>query len=201
MGLYLWSYAVDLEKLGAVFGSRRRALANKVIAQADVEDNASWFEDAIAEGAPRLDQAITEIIDGKITKKQNAFQYVYATKELCRVLGTVVGDELKAGEWIEKVLDPLLKKVRAKDFHKLMHLNTLKLPLPIPKPKDVPWVTTLQPAEVATMLGALARVEARATTEKLRADHREALDFVLPELTGRLRGASKRRRGLVTFLY
>jgi hypothetical protein len=40
-----------------------------------------------------------------------------------------------------------------------------------------------------------------AKTEKLRGEHREALDYVLGDLNLRLKGASRRRRGLVTFVY
>jgi hypothetical protein len=72
---------------------------------------------------------------------------------------------------------------------------------PSRKPTTYPYVTSLQPAEIATMTGALARVAIRAKTEKLRPAQRDALDYVVGDLSLRLKGASRRRRGLVTFVY
>jgi hypothetical protein len=201
MGTYLWSCAVDLDKLSKAFGSKNKALARKAIVKVDVEDNAKWFSHHIEKGAPRLDQAIQEIIDGKVTAPKHAFQYVYALEAIAKVLGTPVGDELKMGMWIEELLDPLLKKVGGKPFCKAMGLDKPKAPMPIPKTKVEPFCGTLTPAEIAPFLGALARVKLRAKKEPPDAEWGDTLDYVLGELNARLGGASKRRRGLVNLLY
>jgi hypothetical protein len=201
VGTYLSTYAVDLEKLAAAFGSKSKALVRRAVAGPHVDDNASWFKRQIEAGAPRLDQAITELVDEKITKPKHGFQYVYGIEALARVLGASVGDELKMGSWIDDILDPLLKKVGGKPFCKAMHLDVQKLPMRVPTPKEEPFCTALPPADVATFLGALARVATRIGKDPPDVETAETLDYVLGELNTRLRGASRRRRGLVSFLY
>jgi hypothetical protein len=200
VGTYLWSYAVDLETLASAFGSGDELLARRAIKTGDVAHNTEWFEDQIAKGAPRLDEAIHEIIAGKLTKKKHAFQYTYACEALCRVIGASVGDELKMGGWIEELADPLLKKVKSKDFCHLLHLHKERPPIKIPK-CDSPFVSYLTLAEVNGAIGSFARVEMRVENEELAADARGAVDFVLQELDTRLRGATRRRSGLVSFMY
>jgi hypothetical protein len=201
VGTYLIQYAVDLGKLTAAWGSNSKSIANKAIAGADVANNTSWFAKQIAAGAPTLDVAITEVVAGKVTRKKHAFQYVYAVEALCRSLGTAVGDELKVGEWIEELIDPLLEQVKSRDFCTIMALHKPKLPLPIPKPTEVPFVTQLTAVEVMPVLGAFSRIEARVKAEPVDEDVREDFDYVMLEIKERLRGATKRRRGLVSFLY
>jgi hypothetical protein len=201
MGTYLWSYAVDLARLRQVFGSKDRALARRTIKNARVEDNASWFADEIEAGAPPLDRAISEIIDGKLTAKKYAFQYVYALERLCGTIGKCVGDELKVGGWIEEHLDPLLDKVKAKDFCHLMHLHAAALPMRIPAAKDFPFCSSMTVDEVNRAHGAFKRLELRLKTEPLDREMKEGIDYVMNEMRERLGGATRRRSGLVNFLY
>jgi len=63
--------AIDLKKLTAAFGSKDAKLeaALKKKFKSDITENAEWFADEIAKGAPTLDRAISEIIAGTVPKK------------------------------------------------------------------------------------------------------------------------------------
>lgn len=201
MGTYIWSYAVDLPKLAAVWRSNSKSLVRRAIAAADVKGNAEWFADEIAEGAPTLEQAITEVAAGKLTRKKHVFQYVYAVESFAKVLGTGVGDELKVGEWIEDIYDPLARKVKGKQFDYAMGLHPDRLPVPIPKPKEEPYCSSLPPAGVKAMLVTVERMKAKSKTDEPDGDTQDTLEYVFAELDARLKGAARKRRGLVHFMY
>jgi len=230
MGTYLSSYAVDLDKLAAVFASHDQRLLKRVTADKErIAHNTDWFAKQIAAGAPTLEFAIAEVIAGKITRAKttvvahakargkttpkkkastsvdHSFQYVYALERICDVVGTAVGDELKIGGWIEETLDPLLKKVKARDFCRMMGLHGKpKPPIPIPTPKDYPFCSSLSPAEVIAARDAFVRLEKHvrtATAKEVTDDQRELLEFVIPEMKSRLVPTAKKSRGMVVFLY
>lgn len=106
------------------------------------------------------------------------------------------------GGWIEKTLDPQLKKVKAKDFCTLMHLHEAARPIKqVPEADDFPFCSSMTPTEVNIALGAFARLKKRFEVEPPDEDEQDGFEFVMAEMNDRLRGATRRRCGLVNFLY
>jgi hypothetical protein len=201
VGTYISSYAVDLGRVARAWGSHDTRLVNRAIAGARCDRNAASFAEEIAEGAPRLDEAIRELVDGKITKRRYGFQYVYALEALCRALGKQVGDELKIGRWIELIIDPRLKKVKARGFERLFHIDVIALPVKLPKPSSYPLASSMTRAEVKIARDAFERLARLVDEEDPKVDVRDTIDYVLAEVRARLGGAARRRSGLVHFLY
>jgi hypothetical protein len=99
MGYSANVYAVDLERLRAAVGSMNLALLQQIKrSQADeFEASDDRFGDA-AHSDLTLEQALEELIEGRVSSPACGFQYGYALELLCRGLGkhltTVGGREL-----------------------------------------------------------------------------------------------------------
>lgn len=79
------------------------------------------------------DQAIKELIAGKITRRKNAATYGYALENLCRTLGQFLGD----------VGTDQLRSLKLKT-----QLSKVRLPVKVPKSGDFPYISFLEAHEV-----------------------------------------------------
>jgi hypothetical protein len=84
-------YVVEIERLKSAFGSKDDALLRATVRDqaAEIESNSEWFQPEInEEGAPRVEQALAEIIRGSVNVPEDCeFQYGYALELLCMQLG------------------------------------------------------------------------------------------------------------------
>ncbi len=187
------AHAVDLKKLAKAAGSKdaklKATLAKKFADE--IAENAEWFADEIAKGAPKLDQAIAEIIDGTAPKKsKHGFQYGYALEKLVMHFGERIDEDelgIGAGECLEKAL----KKAKQPTFEKLT--KNLVYPIAIPKPADFPDVSTMTPKDIAAAIKALDAIDPLIEDDDVK------------EVSAALRSwctkAAKKKRGLVLFAY
>jgi hypothetical protein len=120
-------YVVDLSTLRRAFGSHDQAIVDRISAanQDRFVRSDRWFKDRIAQGAPRLQQALQQLIDGNLDSAASAaFQYGYALELLCRELGR----DMKTYEDIDSINDLLVQSEFAR----------VGPPLPIPISLDFP---------------------------------------------------------------
>ncbi len=199
-------YVVDIAKVKRTYGSKKPALVDAVVEKHAelVEENAKWFATAIAdEGAPRLGEALREIVDGKCTKKKHGFQYIYALELVCHHFGTpLFGADFINCEFLE-ALRPVLPK--GSPVRKLLSPRNAsdRTPalVPIPRQKDaVPGMGVFDRDECKTILATLKANELeedRTYGEFTGADLQDGFD----ELKNWFQRAVTARRGLMMFWY
>lgn len=193
MGYSFSVYAVDLEKLKAVWGSADDKVKNalkKKLADDITENDETWAEQIASEGVPSTETALDDIFAGKATKRKHGFQYGYALEIICRHLGKRV-DDLDM-TWVDELIDPLLKKHKKPNAQKL--LGSGSFPMPIPKPADFPEIGTIDAAGMTALGAALDAIEEDAE------DDDDATE-VIEELRGWLASAKKAKKQIVWFIY
>jgi hypothetical protein len=185
-------YIVDLDELVGAYGSKNARLVKAVEKKHSdrIRENAEWFADEVADGAPTLDAAIGEIIDGKCTKKKHGFQYVYALE----LLSLHLGSGLFMADWINHgFLEALQASLPTKAVKKLLDpdkASNMKPPVPIPTPKDgVPGFGMWKAADCKTIADALKGIA------------NEEIDEGLDEMRDWFGRAAKSKRALLMFWY
>ena len=151
--------AIDLKKLTTAVGSKDKKLeaALKKKFGSDYEENAEWFADEIAKGAPTLERAVAEIIAGTMPKKsKHGFQYGYALEKLALHFGKRI-DEDELGLGSDEAIEKALKKAKQPAFPKLT--KNLVYPIPIPPPADFPDISTMTDKDVAAFAKALDAIK------------------------------------------
>jgi len=151
--------AIDLKKLTAAVGSKDKKLeaALKKKFGSDYEENAEWFADEIAKGAPTLERAVSEMIAGTMPKKsKHGFQYGYALEKLALHFGKRI-DEDELGLGADEAIEKALKKAKQPPFEKLV--KNLVYPIPIPPPADFPDISTMTEKDVAAFAKALDAIK------------------------------------------
>lgn len=192
MGYAFSVFAVDLARLKEVRAGKNHGLMvaiRKKYPQRLVE-NSQWFAKEIAAGAPTLDQALERIIAGKIPRAEHGFQYGYAVELLCIHLGTRIDQESLS--WFDEQLDPLLQRARKASTGEL--LGRGKLPFAIPAAKDFPQIGALDAKGIATLETALADIAPLAAEKSSAA-------LIIEEVRGWITRASRKKRGIVWFVY
>jgi hypothetical protein len=178
MGYSTTMYAVDLEDVVRAQGSKDGSLVAKIVKRyaADIEESNAWFEEELADGAPTLDEALRQIVDGAPLDADYGFQYGYALELLCRHFGARV-DEDQIG-FIEHL------GLRTK-------LNDERPPIEIPEPDDFPKISHLKRDELGPEIASL---------EKQLAAPGEQHD-AQEKFIKQLRRAQDRAKAVVTFTY
>lgn len=198
------AFAVDLDRVRALWGSKDMKLVAKVVAKHsdEITEKNEWFEDDIAKGAPTVIDALAEIVNGKCTQKKHGFMYAYALELACNVIGTnLYAAECLNADWFDAFGDALPAKGPIKRLlsAKAMTENP-KMIVPIPKPGDFPGMGYLSADECKTIQVAL-----KAVTLDPDEDYGdftgEDLDEGLGELRGWLAKAIAKKRGLLMFTY
>lgn len=151
--------AIDLKKLTAAVGSKDKKLeaALKKKFSSEYEENAEWFADEIAKGAPTLERAISEIIAGTMPKKsKHGFQYGYALEKLALHFGKRI-DEDELGLGADEAIEKALKKAKQPPFEKLV--KNLVYPIAIPPPAAFPDISTMTEKDVTVFAKALDAIK------------------------------------------
>jgi hypothetical protein len=187
------AFAVDLKKLAAAAGSKDKKLEAALLKKfaKHYAENAAWFEDEIAEGAPTLDAAVAQVLAGTAPKRsKHGFQYGYAAEVLVQHLGTRI-DEDELGLGAGDAVEPFFKKAKLPSFDKLTKNGVL--PMAIPKPANFPDISTMNPKDVAALAVALDVIA------PLVKDHpaKEVADALRSWCTK----TGKKKAGLVLFAY
>lgn len=187
MGYAYAVYAVDLNSLRATFGCKDEALYATLCAEYadDLKENASWFEDDIADGAPTLARALRDLLWGE-PKVEHGFQYGYAAELLCRHLGERV-DDLELASF-DEVADPLLRVSKTSEL-----LGRGVMPMTFPAPEDFPEIGTVEAEACEHSDGMFAYASLMTDDDNAR---------TVMEAVGRwFDRAQELKRGLVSFLY
>jgi hypothetical protein len=137
MALNGQAYAVDLERLRAVFGSKDKQLLTTMLERVA---EAYYFPEDEDVGMGDALQAITDIIEGDCRLPRNKRHlYGYAIEDLCQYFGEVIPipTEFDADE----IGDP-------EDLEIDSPLTSGELPIPVPAWDDTPYVRFLTAALV-----------------------------------------------------
>ena len=159
-------YAVPLERLSRVIGSRDQGLID-AIAESH-EDFLSSIDDIDDEAETTCADAVADLINGETSDDAPGYLYGYALEAIC----SHVGEELpnisaisRASDWIEEV-DRILERKRIPA--RLSGLVYGGSPVPIPEPDDYPFIGQWTPAEI------LAAATAFQTADLTDLDHATA---------------------------
>ena len=148
-------YAVLLERLGQIVGSRDRKIAGAIIdAQ---EDFLSSIDEIDAEAEMTCADAVGELVNGEVSEDGPGYLYGYALEAICAQAGRElpnISAIAGASDWIEEV-DAVLKS-RGVPV-RLSQLVYGGSPVLIPEPDDYPFIGTWPAAAIP---GALAAFEA-----------------------------------------
>jgi|SRR5215469_10420136 len=131
MGYSHTFFALDINELKAVFGSRNDALLGDILKsqKEDIEHIDALFEDEIEDGevVPTTETALRQIVYGDPQMDAEGAVYGYALKIVCRHLGQVVsGGEYGVGDVSAHPYESILAKSG--------------VPIPIPEPSDFPMI-------------------------------------------------------------
>ena len=130
MGYSHMFFAVDIDKLKGIFGSKNEELLSQILKsqQEDIEDNDGFFEDDIEDGElPTTATALRQIFYGDPQMDAEGAIYGYALKIMCQHLGEAVW----GGE--DGVADVTAHPYESK-------LVKSGIPIPIPEPSDFPMI-------------------------------------------------------------
>ena len=181
MGYQTKMLAIDLGALRGVLGSKDAALLARLTKKAKkkIASHNAFFEDEIGEGAPKLEDALAALIEGKPLDEEHGFAYGYAFELLCDQMGKEIGDPESVPAFFSDLKIPT--KLGEGDH---------RLPVAIPKPKDFPGIGYLTREEMQQEIEAFAPV----------ADQYDESD---PEafFIATLKKAFAMKRDVVTFTY
>ncbi len=155
MGYPYSAHAVDLKALAAIAGSKDARLEAALTKKygKHYAENAEWFKDEIADGAPTLSTAVSEIIADKVPKRsKHGFQYGYALEVLVMHIGKRI-DEDELGLGCEDAIDGYLKKAKQPSTDKLTKHGVF--PFRIPAPADFPGIGTMTAKDMTAFVAAL----------------------------------------------
>lgn len=181
MSYRLAAYAIDIDRLKAVFGSKNEKLVSmiKSCRERDFEKHDEWFTAEIESGCPTIGDALEQIVMGVITgSKEAGFQYAYATEALCQYMGM---------------------KFRTENIGFISRLGMSTgltgsgLPFPVPEPDDFPEVGYLTAAQVVEEYPRHVAAEAERPWDE-DSDARE-------ELISMMEQVQEWNEGIVTFTY
>ncbi|GAA5505393.1 hypothetical protein Rcae01_00838 [Novipirellula caenicola] len=135
-------FAIDIERLQSVHGSKDHDLLRKVLKDHadDVEDNDAFFEEEIEEGEmPNTATALRQIFEGEIQSNVEGAMYGYALQMIADQMGQLVeGGEYGVGA------------VRDQPFHSLLLQSGV--PISIPLPSDFPEIGFLSRDQISDEL-------------------------------------------------
>lgn len=149
-------YAVSLERLKEVVGSRDQAMIDAIVeAHEDFLDSIDEIDEDLELTCA---DAVAKLINGELSEEVPGYLYGYAIEAIC----AHIGEELPnicpiagASDWIEEVDALLERKGIPVGLNQLVYGGA---PVPIPEPDDYPfigkWTPTELPAAKAAFAGA-----------------------------------------------
>jgi hypothetical protein len=150
-------YAVSIERLKQVVGSRDRSAVDAIVA--DLEHFLSTIDDIDEDAEMTCAEAVAELVNGETSDDAPGYLYGYALEAIC----AHVGEELPnicpiagASDWIEEV-DAVLKRKGIPV--RLSGLVFGGSPVPIPEPDDYPSIGKWPAAEVPGALKAFQSLD------------------------------------------
>jgi len=200
MSTTLTGYAVDFDRLKSIYGGNNERLLEKILVQRrrDLREmNEGVLADGIRDGRLTVQQALGDIIAGRITDRKSGAQYHYALEQICQTVGTWFAPSVLsgiAGSWMFETFGPVLeKKWKLKGVLTLQELMEKGPPIPLPEPEDFPAVGSFTPEEVDAALDKLWQVDRTGVDP-------EVLEGVA-EIEAWLKTAKKAGVGLITYYY
>jgi hypothetical protein len=192
-------YVVPLEELRAFAGSKDMARVQKMatLYKGEVSENASINRQAIADGAPNLLDALTQITNGTAMKggPGSGPQYVYALELLCANMGQKVRNASVYpvdDEWLMRVVDPIFDGWKLGEWLSFKKLIYGAWPIKLPH-AEFPRGGCIEAGDLERALGVM------------RAGALPRFDKDVVQLIGEVRGwletAVPRKLGLVCFYY
>lgn len=172
MGYSHTFFALDIDKLKGIFGSKNDKLLGQILKaqKEEIDDNDAFFEEEIEDGeVPTTETALRQIFYGDPQMGAEGAMYGYALKIICRQLGKIV----EGGKYgVADVTDHPYESLLAESG----------VPIPIPEPSDFP------------MIGYLAFDQIDAEIARATAKHEKAASDSA-ELMSIMRQAIGLRRG------
>ena len=146
-------YAVSVERLKEIAGSRDKAMLDAILAKQ--ASFLSTIDDIDDEMEMTCADALSKMINGQISHDDPGYLYGYALESLCAQVGVELPNICPisdVGEWIEEV-DAILETgsvpIRVSD------LVNSGSPVPIPTPDDFPFIGFWLADEIPAALAAL----------------------------------------------
>jgi hypothetical protein len=177
MGIGLVAFGVDVAHLQAVYGSQDWTLLEGL--QARWGEQMGRFDEWFPGSEPTLQQALTNILTGRIRPDELYVLYVYATEYLCDYLGVQLENE-DLIRWVDDLEIPT-------------RLTDSGPPFPFARPTDTPYIGFLTAEQVAEEYARLKDVDLSHEDSGI-AEARE-------EFRGYLRQAAEKELGLVAFAH
>lgn len=163
MSYCLTVYAVSVEHLQRVLGSRDEKLIQRI-----AEENDYFFsriDEIDDEAGLSCADALTQMIRGEVSDDAPGYLYGYALKAICAAVGSelpAIYDIVGTGDWSDEV-DQALKQAGAPV--RLTQLMYGGSPVPIPEPDDFPSIGNWSPAQVQAASAALKIADLAGDTE------------------------------------
>lgn len=179
-------FAIDINKLKGVFGSKNDKLLRQILKsqKKEIDDNDACFEEEIEDGeVPATETALRQIFYGDPQMDAEGAMYGYALKIICQQLGEIV----EGGKYgVADVTDHPYKSLLAKSG----------VPIPIPEPRVFPMIGYLAldqiDAEIARATGEHQKTRRSGINAK---QIQEDIDAYVETLTK----AKQIRKGVVSF--
>ena len=144
MALNGQAYAVDVDRMRAVVGSKDECLLRSIAVLTDE----MLDEDEAASSAYSPQDAMTDIIEGEFRAPENRRSlYGYAIEDLCQHFGQVI--PIPDDEGYDEIGDPDDLEIEPSIF-------ASELPIPVPKWSDTPYVRYLDASKVADAVETLS---------------------------------------------
>ncbi len=191
MGYNVQAYAVDLEKLRALVGSRDDAFIG---ALCDKYDRELGGVDDIDASEPSARDAVAALVRAQMQDGEVNFKYGYALELACRELGEWLPNQhwsAMHGEWFDAVDDAFADLGGKSKLCSDVFWSGP--PVDLPFIDDFPAIGTVPTDRVGPLRDELEAVCAKARPSQETSSLRELLEW--------LRVAQRDGRGLVTFYY
>lgn len=184
MGYYIFSYAINSEKVLNSFNSKDEKLINKVKAN-DTFENYADFEVDNMEKSPK--DALSDIINGNPFDQKSNYAYGYAIIGICATLGLTLPyqQEIKLG-----VETDLIDRVLTEDF-KISNFDISEIlfsdqghTFPIPKIDDWPLIGLIKYEQLISIQKQFADID--ITEEQIEAleDDPDEKEFAYEHIKG-----------------
>ncbi len=150
-------FAVSLERIKQAVGSQDESLLAQIVTEQDYYLKNTDSIDGDCDF--KCEDALADIIHGRVTEDMAGYLYGYAFGIICRQLGVELDNIpgiARAATWIERIdasLQEIFSPIQLSDF-----LYT-GCPISIPEPDDYPFIGHLPATRIAAILGELSTLD------------------------------------------
>lgn len=150
-------YAVSVQRLEQILGSRDRALIDAIVAR--TADFLASIDEIDDEAELTCADAVADLINGETSEDAPGYLYGYALEAICAHVGVELPNIcpiVRATDWIEEVDAILDRKGIPIRLERLVFGGS---PVPIPEPDDYPAIGHWPAADITGALAAFVAID------------------------------------------